>query len=82
MYTLPLLGGWQMVSVMMHGRNQQLTPLHKIYIKIALASVVIFVLAMVGLDGDFGGYIFWGGILAAFALAFFYFFVTVKTRKV
>ena len=80
-YTLPLLGAWQIISVVIHSSRQQLTTLHKIYIKITFSAIIIFTLAMLGLDGDFGGYIFWGGILIAFLLAFFYLFITIKTRK-
>lgn len=81
-FTLPILGGWQMLSFWVYLRNNQLSALHKTYIKIVLSLGTAFILALLLFKNSFEAYLFWGGILAAFFLAVFYLFVTFKAKKV
>ena len=81
MYTLPLLGLWQVISVIMHSRNKQLTPLHKLYIKISGGAILLYFIVLFLIIRKADASIFWTGIFAAFVLALFYLYVTFKTRK-
>lgn len=81
MYTLPLLGLWQIISVIMHNRNNVLTQLHRLYIKVMLGLVSIYTLVIVILNKNVTAPIFWTGIFTAFVLALFYLYISFKTRK-
>lgn len=81
MYTMPLLGLWQLISIMMHVKHKQLTSLHKLYLKIAGVAILSYIIIIFLLVRDFNAGMLWGGVLAAFALAFFYLYITFKTRK-
>ncbi len=81
MYTLPLLGLWQIISVVMHIKHHTLTSLHKLYLKISGVTVLSYIIIIFLLVRDFNAGMLWGGVFTAFALALFYLYISFKTRK-
>jgi hypothetical protein len=85
MYTMPLLGLWQLVSVGVHAYQKQLSKWHKIYLK-ALVGVLLFSIIQVVLVEIASSYqadfILLSGILLGFGMSLFYIFVSYKTLKV